>query len=89
MGDKLDFYKHTLDFLKGNKVFLMLVTALMGGGTIGYNIPDLLKVKPVEVTVTAPKATPVIIKGDCSKCDAEIEKLKAQIKELEKLKRWH
>jgi hypothetical protein len=91
MGDKIDIYKITLDFLKGNKVILLIVTALLGGGAVGHYLPPLIAAKPVEVTVKA--ATPVIIKENCGKCEKEITDLKEKIKraktEITKLKRWH
>jgi len=91
MGDKIDILKIVLDFLKGNKVFLLIVTSLIGGGAAGHYLPKIVNAKPVEITVTAPKQT--LIRKDCRKCESEIARLQAIIKktkvELEKLKRWH
>ena len=98
MGDKIDIYKITLDFLKGNKVLFLLVSTALAGGAAGHFIPPMIDVKPVEVTVTAPKSTPatitpVIIKHECKRCDEEIKALKAEIKTLKaedaNLKQWH
>ena len=91
MGDKIDVLKIILTFLKGNKVFLLVVTSMIGGGMVGHLVPPLVEAKPIEVTVTAPKA--VIIKQNCKRCDEEIKTLKIKIKDLKaeviSLKRWH
>jgi len=96
MGDKIDIYKITLDFLKGNKVLFLLVSTALAGGAAGHFIPPMIDVEPVEVT--APKSAPVtikpvIIKHECKRCDEEIKELKSEIKALKtedsKLKKWH
>lgn len=93
MGDKIDIYKITLDFLKGNKVLFLLVSTALAGGAAGHFIPPMIDAKPVEVTVTAPKSAPVIIRHECKRCDEEIKELKLEIKALKEedsnLKRWH
>jgi len=74
MGDKIDIFKIIMEFLKGNQLFLLLVTSLLGGGFAGYKIPSFFPVPKVEVTVEAPVP------------DARIDWC---VKELKKLKRWH
>lgn len=91
MGDKIDIYKITLDFLKGNKVFLYLVTTAVTSGLIGHFVPPLMKTELIPTIISAP--TPVIIKQQCTNCDEEIKRLKVEIEKLKsedkKLKRWH
>ena len=55
MGDKIDIYKITLDFLKDNKLILYVVAALGIGAGGGHFIPKMATAKPVEVTVVTPK----------------------------------
>ena len=91
MGDKIDVLKIILTFLKGNKVFLLVVTSMIGGGMVGHLVPPLIEAKPVEITVMTPKS--VIIKQECKRCDDEIKTLKLEIEALKaedtNLKRWH
>ena len=77
MTDKFTWYKATLDFLKGNKIVLLLVTAALSG-TAGYNLPELFTTKPVEVTVEVPKDDKALI--------TRINKLEKRVSNLE---RWH
>lgn len=74
MGAAFDVYKVTLEFLKGNKVLLLLVTTALASGTAGYTLPSLINAKPVKVVVEAPK-------GD--------KRIEWCVKEITKLKRWH
>lgn len=74
MGDKIDILKIILDFLKGNKVLLLIVTTALASGTAGYTLPSLINAKPVTVTVKAPEA------------DKRIDWC---VKEINNLKRWH
>ena len=87
MGKKIDIYKLTLDFLKGNKVFMYVVVALMTGGTAGYKLPSLFSAAPVEVTVNVPE------NNEAKNLQDEIKNLERVLKELKldikKLKQWH
>ena len=73
MGDKIDILKIVLDFLKGNKVLLLIVSTALASGAAGYNLPAFIKAEPVKVTVEVPKN----------------DKLDQCMKEISKLKRWH
>lgn len=77
MADNFTWYKTTLDFLKGNKIVLLLVTAALSG-TAGYNLPSLFAAKPVEVTVEVPKDDKTLIN--------RLNKLEKRVSDLE---RWH
>ena len=74
MGAAFDVYKVTLDFLKNNKVFLLIVTTALASGTAGYTLPSLISAKPVKVVIEAPK-------GD--------KRIDWCVREIKKLKRWH
>ena len=79
MGDKIDILALVFNFLKGNKVLMVIVISLLGG-----NIYQARGVSIPAAKVT-PKEKAVIIQ-DCKPCLAKVKQLKA---ELEKLKRWH
>ncbi len=78
MGDKIDILKIILEFLKDNKVLLLIVTSVLTSSTAGF-------FSGVEYSKPAP-VTEKVIKQNCTNCDAEITRLKS---EIEKLKRWH
>jgi len=83
MGDKIDILKIVLDFFKGNKVLLLIVTSVLTSSTAGFfSGVKYSKIAPVAITA------PAIINQKCN-CNKEIAQLKAKITELEKLKRWH
>ena len=81
------WYKETLIFLKGNKVFLLLVTtALSGGITQTFRLDTAKKdgIKAVREVATAfqsqmIKVEPVVVKSGCNNCSYYINK---HIKEL-------
>jgi len=82
MGDKIDILVLIFDFLKGNKILMVLVLSLLGGNVyqaMGISLPA------AKVTVITPKEKTVITQ-DCKPCLAKVKEL---IAELEKLKRWH
>jgi len=82
MGDKIDILALVFDFLKGNKVLMVIVVSLLGGNIYqarGTSVPA------TKVTVITPKEKTVITQ-DCKPCLAKVKEL---IAELEKLKRWH
>ena len=79
MGDKIDILALVFDFLKGNKVLMVIALSLLGG-----NIYQA-RGTPVPATKVVAKEKAVITQN-CKPCLAQVKKLKA---ELDKLKRWH
>jgi len=82
MGDKIDILALIFNFLKGNKVLMVIVVSLLGGNIYqarGVSVPA------AKVTVITPKEK-TIITQDRKPCLAKVKQLKA---ELDKLKRWH
>lgn len=83
------WYKETLIFLKGNKVFLLLVTtALAGTGTQTFRLDTAEKdnIKNIREVATAfqsamvdmekpeiKRVERVIVKSNCDKCNAIME----------------
>lgn len=87
MGDKIDILKIILDFLKGNKVLLLIVTSVLTSSAAGFVSGVRYNEQPVVVApISTPAPTVTTIIKDCSSCKADTEKLK---REVGKLKRWH
>lgn len=74
MGEKIDIYKHTLDFLKENKVLMYIVVALTGGGAIGHFVPPLMTIKPVKVTVSDTRCY------ECAEIELRLNLLEKEVK---------
>ena len=68
------WYKVTLEFLKGNKVFLLIVTSLLSGNIYQAVSPTVQK----DVVKAEPK---VIIEKTCD--------CKYLEEDINQLKRWH
>ncbi|MEE8207864.1 MAG: hypothetical protein V3T88_02770 [Nitrosomonadaceae bacterium] len=96
------WYKETLIFLKGNKVFLLLVTAALGSGSTAIvqtmeataqKAQKIIAIHEVtkgfqQVMIDMDKTPQKTLqkKTNCGKCSKEISEIKEDIK---KLKRWH
>lgn len=98
-----DYYKTTLEFLKGNKVVLLLVTtALAGTGGITQTLRlDTAEKKAItsvrEVAegfqkamaeIEKPATTPKIVTIK-SECGECLKKIEKLNNDVKKLKRWH
>lgn len=73
MAELYDWYKTTLEFLKGNKILLLIMTTVLG---IGGNIYQAVKTPAVKE-----KSKKVIHKAIINKCQCD---LNSHIKEHHK-----